>query len=97
MSEPRLLLQTATVGGLAMVLGMVASSRAEAQTGRISARARVLPTEPSQDGLSMTRSFLAAQWQGRMDRRLTTVRVLEDRRKERRAPRVRVDISYLRN
>ena len=97
MSEPRLLLQTATVGGLAMVLGMAATSRAEAQTGRISARARVLPTEPSRDGLSMTRSFLAAQWQGRMDRRLTTVQVVEDRRKERRAPRVRVDISYLRN
>ena len=97
MRQPRQLLQTATVSGLAMVLGMAPASRVEAQTGRISARARVLPTEPSQDGLFLTRSFLAAQWQGRMDRRLTTVRVVEDRRKERRTPRVRVDISYLRN
>jgi hypothetical protein len=97
MYDPRLLLQTATVGGLAMMLGMTVSAPAEAQTGQIAARARVLPTGPSEDGLSLTRSFVAARWVGRMERRLTTVRVSQERRKERRAPVVRVEIAYLRN
>ena len=97
MTDPRLLLQTATVGGLAVMLGTTVSTSAEAQTARLSARARVLPSEPSQDGLALTRSFLASQWVGRMDRRLTTVRVADDRRKERRAPAVRVEITFLRN
>ena len=98
MARANQVLQTANVGGLAVLLGVVVSTPTAAQgNGRIQARATVLRAEPAADGLGLAQPFLAARREGRMERRFTTVQVTHERRTARRAPLVRVAIQYLRN
>lgn len=89
--------QSATLVGVATLLGMLSPEAAAAQTGRIAATATVLPARPSQEALAAARTLAARPQSARTETRLATVHAAPGPAPSSPRERRVISIQYLRN